>query len=306
MTLDAQPDARLARALVSLEGLSVGDAFGERFFVHPSSVGLLIGERALPAPPWRYTDDTQMALSIVETLARDGEIHQDHLASSFGKRYDISRGYGPAMHQLLPAIRSRKHWSKAAQSLFGGQGSFGNGAAMRAAPIGAYFADDVDAVVENARRAAEVTHSHPEGIAGGIAVAVAAAWAWRLKDTRAIVSAQAFFDHVLPHIPESNVYVRTVQARNLRPGVAVEHAAATLGNGSLISAQDTVAFTLWCAARHLNDYEEALWATVSGLGDRDTTCAIVGGIVACNTGVDGIPVEWRTSREPLPDWLPRR
>lgn len=130
MALDAQPDARLARALVSLEGLSVGDAFGERFFVHPSSVGLLISERALPAPPWRYTDDTQMALSIVETLTWDGEIQQDHLASSFGKRYDISRGYGPAMHQLLPAIRSRKHWPKAARSLFGGQGSFGNGAAM--------------------------------------------------------------------------------------------------------------------------------------------------------------------------------
>lgn len=102
------------------------------------------------------------------------------------------------------------------------------------------------------------------------------------------------------------MHLRTVQARNLRPAITVEHAAATLGNGSLISAQDTVPSTLWCAARHLDNYEEALWATVSGLGDRDTTCAIVGGIVACYTGVDGIPVEWRASREPLPDWLPRR
>ena len=46
---------------------------------------------------------------------------------------------------------------------------------------------------------------------------------------------------------------------------------------------------LWCAARYLDDYEEALWLTVSGLGDRDTTCAIVGGIVACCTGSVAIP-----------------
>jgi ADP-ribosylglycohydrolase len=71
--------------------------------------------------------------------------------------------------------------------------------------------------------------------------------------------------------------------------VPVQTAAALLGNGSLISAQDTVPFALWCAAGHLDDYEEALWTTVSGLGDRDTTCAIAGGIVACYTGVEGIP-----------------
>lgn len=44
---------RLERALLSLDGLSVGDAFGKRFFVHPSGLRLLLGERALPAPPHR-------------------------------------------------------------------------------------------------------------------------------------------------------------------------------------------------------------------------------------------------------------
>jgi ADP-ribosylglycohydrolase len=63
-----------------------------------------------------------------------------------------------------------------------------------------------------------------------------------------------------------------------------------------------VPFVLWCAAQSLDDYEEALWLTVAGLGDRDTTCAMVGGIVSCYTGVDAIPAAWRASREPLPDW----
>jgi hypothetical protein len=53
-----------------------------------------------------------------------------------------------------------------------------------------------------------------------------------------------------------------------------------LGNGTNVTSQDTVPFALWCAARHLHDYEEALWTIVAGLGDRDTTCGIVGIIIA--------------------------
>ena len=77
-----------------------------------------------------------------------------------------------------------------------------------------------------------------------------------------------------------------------------EEVADILGSGHEISAQDTVPFVLWCAAQHLDHFEEALWLTVSGLGDRDTTCAMVGGIVAGAPG--GIPADWLAAREPLP------
>ena len=43
-----------------------------------------------------------------------------------------------------------------------------------------------------------------------------------------------------------------------------------------------------------------MWQTVSALGDRDTTCAIVGGIVSLQVGQAEIPAEWRDAREPLP------
>lgn len=57
-------------------------------------------------------------------------------------------------------------------------------------------------------------------------------------------------------------------------------AAAFLGNGAEVLAPDNVPFALWCPARHLDDYEAAIWSTVAGTpGDRDTTCAIVGSIV---------------------------
>ena len=70
--------------------------------------------------------------------------------------------------------------------------------------------------------------------------------------------------------------------------------------GSGISAPDTVPFCLWIAAWHSHVFEAALWATVSGLGDRDTNCAIVGGILAPRTGRDRIPPVWLDSRESLP------
>jgi ADP-ribosylglycohydrolase len=292
---------RLARACCSLEGLSVGDAFGERFFVHPDVAEGLIASRALPASPWLFSDDTQMALSIVAVLRAWGEIDQERLAHSFALRYQPGRGYGPAMHGLLRRIRAGEDWQAAAKGQFSGQGSWGNGAAMRVAPLGAYFADDLARVVAQARLSAEVTHTHPEGVAGAIAVAVAAAYAWRLREAPPPDKAE-YLDLILPHVPESEVATKIRRARDLPAGTSVRHAIAALGDSMTISAQDTVPFTLWCAAQHLDNYEEAIWFTLSALGDRDTTCAIVGGIVAACTGVEGIPADWRSAREPFPAW----
>src|SRR6185369_12295288 len=231
-----------------------------------------------------------------------GNIDQDALAKSFALRYDSGRGYGPAMHRLLADIKSGEAWSECAQRLFEGQGSFGNGAAMRVGPVGAFFADDVPRVIKEASRSAVITHAHDEAIAGAIAVAVATARATQLRETNGKPNRVEFLDFVFSHLPDSEVRSKIRQARDMSDTASVAFAVSVLGNGVGVSAQDTVPFALWCAARHLNDYEEALWLTVSGLGDRDTTCAIVGGIVASHTGTAGIPPEWLKSRERLPEW----
>src|SRR5207249_3465139 len=66
----------------------------------------LIRKKAVPRAPWGFTDDTMMAISVVSTLEEHAEIDQDHLAKSFARNYDPSRGYGPAMHELLEIGRA--------------------------------------------------------------------------------------------------------------------------------------------------------------------------------------------------------
>jgi ADP-ribosylglycohydrolase len=293
----------LNRAHTALDGLSVADAFGECLFHIPSDyLEEVIATRSTQPGPWAYTDDTQMALSIVAVLRQHGAIRQDQLARSFAERYEAMRGYGPAMQRALPRIRTGEAWRLVSRELFGGQGSFGNGAAMRVAPLGAYFADDLDRVIEQSALSAEVTHAHSEAVAGAIAVGVAAALAWQYRESHPRPSPAEYLDLILPHVPSSEVARRTNQARLLRFETSVWPIVDVLGNGSRVSAQDTVPFVLWCVAQHLDSYEEAVWLVASGLGDVDTTSAMVGGIVVLSTGDAAIPPEWRAAREPLPNW----
>lgn len=292
------------RMLQSLDGLSVGDAFGERFFGHPEAVAQAIKARKVPArAPWNWTDDTAMALSIVDTLKAHGKIDQRDLAKRFGDRYakEPSRGYGGGAHQVLEQLSRDADWEHSAKQLFNGQGSKGNGAAMRVAPLGAFFVDEpLSRVVEEAHAQAAVTHAHPDGQAGAVAIAVAA-WCLSKPELSGHPSPQGalialVWTHVLARTPHGPTRDALEKASRLGFDLSSEEVARRLGSGSKVLSEDTVPFSLWCALRHHDDFEEAMWNTVAGLGDRDTTCAMVGGLVALNSKV---PPKWLEAREPL-------
>lgn len=295
---------RLERARVSLEGLSVGDSFG-RFYEFGDLIGYIsvtpefIKSRTLASDSiWRWSDDTSMALSIFENLRLYGEVVQDELAKDFALRLDGNRGYGSSTWDILTAVQKGASWQEYSRQAFGYQGSFGNGAAMRVAPIGAYYADDLNKVVVEATKSAVITHSHPEGISGAIAVAIAVSIALQQKHLEKRPTRKEFIDLILPFVPEGVVKQGIVVARELNDVTAVQ-AALILGSGEKVSAQDTVPFVLWCAGEYIDNFEEAMWQTVSGLQDTDTTCAMVGAIVASYTGVKGIPVSWLQKREAI-------
>ncbi len=284
-------DGNVSLALKSLKGLSVGDAFGEKFFYHAFS--LLEGGR-LPPPPWNWTDDTMMALSIVDELMMDGEIDMDRLAKRYAERYIVEpwRGYGGGAARLLTKIHGGADWKSESPKLFDG-GSWGNGGAMRAAPIGAFFSGDPVSASREADKSALVTHAHPDGRAGAIASAVA---------TSMIIDAGAspgvgFINEVSALVPESETRSRIETAKEIDPE-DYQRAVETLGTGERVSSQDTVPFCIWIIAHYSGSFEKAMVATASGYGDTDTTCAIVGGAVCL---VSDIPAAWVERKEELPE-----
>ncbi|MEU4096911.1 ADP-ribosylglycohydrolase family protein [Streptomyces sp. NPDC026673] len=293
-------------ALDSLYGLAHGDAFGDRWFFTPHEErDGAIARRTTPADlPWYWTDDTAQALTLCRHLAATGgSVGQDALAADFAETYtaDPYRKYGPSMHDVLRRIGAGEPWAHVVGGQFGGQGSYGNGAAMRVAPLGAWLAADLDAAAAAAAEQAAVSHRHPEAVAGAIAVALAAAFAARSRGGPAPEDLPA---RVAARLPDSEVRSGLRIASRLPEGTSVRHAAEVLGSGYGVSAQDTVPFSLWCAARHLDDLEGGLWNTVAGRGDMDTTCAIAGGVIAARTGVAALPAFWHAALEPLPDWVP--
>lgn len=302
--------ARLDLCYDSLAGLSVGDALGAQFFMVGRSLHDLVAGTPPPAP-WEWTDDTEMACGLVAELRDHTTVDQDRLAASFAERCEPYRGYGAGAVVILHAIRQGMPWREAARAAFGGEGSCGNGAAMRVAPLGAYHADDPRRAALLAMASAEVTHAHPEGVAGAVVVAVAAAEAAAARVSGRRPEPATFLDLLTPYLVPGQVQRGVQRARRLL-GRSVEEAAYELGNGSQVTAQDTVPFAVWLAATHLDDYPAAVTACVAAGGDVDTTAAIAGGIVAAYTsvgsrpGVTGVPPAWIEAREPLPAWALRR
>lgn len=284
----------------SLDGLSVGDALGAQFFVPGADFAALLAGR-LPDPPWQWTDDTEMACSIVNELREHGSVDPDRLAVRFAENFEPYRGYGGGAVVLLRQIREGVPWREAAAGAFGGQGSMGNGAAMRVAPLGAFHAGDSATAALQAMRSAEVTHAHPEAILGAVAVAVAAAEVGHARLTGHRPDPDELFNVVRDHLVDSRVRDGIVRAGGLL-AASVAEAAYELGNGSQVLAFDTVPFALWVAATRIGDYPAAIHACIEAGGDVDTTAAIVGGIVGAyaGTGPDGIPGRWLEHREPLP------
>ena len=288
---------RIVRAKISLEGLSVGDAIGEALsyqYYRCREIGDFTGVRAGSI---RYTDDTAMSIALVETLQRLGESDEDVLAWAYGSHFrkDPERGYGKGARRLLEEIATGGDWRALSKASFAG-GSFGNGAAMRIAPLGAYFADRIELVPRAAESSSIITHAHAEGIAGAIAVALTAAVASRESGSSEENAIDRIWEAVLAYTPESRVKKGIETARALKGCDPIE-VAKEVGNGAEVSAQDTVPFCIWSACENLSNYREAILQTVGVGGDCDTNAAFVGGIVAGYAGIDSIPEDWLRARE---------
>ncbi len=118
-----------------LLGLAVGDALGAPFEGRRSVSGSEVYAAARRRRILRYPDDTHMALGVAESLAACGGFDGRHMAETFVRNFEREpwRGYGPGPPRIFRRIKLGAPWDRAAEDIYPG-GSFGNGAAMRAAP----------------------------------------------------------------------------------------------------------------------------------------------------------------------------
>ena len=129
MSFTLFPDTRWRSPGTAWPACRVGDALGSQFFVpgrRPADLAEAAAARALGVDR-RHRD----GLLGGGRAGRHGRIDRDRLALAFAERCEPHRGYGPGAVMILRLIRTGTPWPVAAASAFDGQGSCGNGAAMR-------------------------------------------------------------------------------------------------------------------------------------------------------------------------------
>ncbi len=290
----AQPANLPARFQGCLLGLAIGDALGGHF--ESQSPGWLQQRfRSVdglfsnpPKAPWYYTDDTQMALGIAQTLLDDEELCEDALLRRFVENYEHWRGYGRGVRMILETFQDGEDHRFWVEEQFPG-GSFGNGAAMRVAPIGLAFHQDLQQVARQAEISARPTHVHPLGIEGAQLLAVAVAWAVQSES----FDRNSLFDTLLDFAQAAEFREQLTQAREIQ----TPHQLAELGNG--IAAQDSVVTAIACFTLTPDSYRDVIGHAILGGGDTDTIAAMAGAVCGAYLGRAGIPEELVDSLEDI-------
>lgn len=281
--------------LGAMVGSALGDAIGELAFRCPERARLL--ELVDRQKELCYTDDTAMAIGLAESILEKGNIDQQHLGDTFNRNYQREpwRGYGAGPPIIFSIVRSSGiSYIEAAQSLFGGSGSLGNGAAMRLVPLGLFFHDS-EALYDKACASAEVTHAHPVGKDGAAVQALAIAQAVKLQPQDAFPM-QMFIEGLVgrartPEIRGKLALVKELIAEDPSPDIAAERL------GRSIAVDQSMPFAIYSFLRYPKSFEDCLFCAILNEGDRDTLGAMACAISGAYLGMDAIPRSWREKLE---------
>lgn len=268
-----------------LLGTAVGDALGVPFETKLANYEPLIawdgktflGSEHHKLKPGQYSDDTQMSLMVAESLLKNHGFNPDDLAERYvdWMTSGQARGYGKTTLLAVQNLLNGKHWSES-----GIPGSYGNGTAMRAAPFGVYFRNDLQSLIAIAKMDSAITHASEEAEAGAIAIALASAYAVN-GDTGDLL------DELWKVLPDSKVKSTVYSLDSLidSPYITPEQALRVIGTKG--DVRQTVPAALYCFLK-FDNYHDAVLASIKAGGDTDTTAAIVGALFGAKLGVQGI------------------
>ncbi len=269
-------------------GTFVGDAFGavvEGW--HPKLIKEKYGLMKKPMNG-RYTDDTQMMIGIMEAIYLDPELTQQNIADRFLENFDSLRGYGGRIIGVMNKIERGISADKV------GTDSWGNGAAMRVAPIGYYFYDNQSELINHSVKSAEITHKHPLGVSGAVAQATAVALAAGAAIKGEEIDITGYVDEIVETVSGiSQEFSSMLSPLKGFVSTDIEGAIDILISNFTRDVSAVGAVPAAISAFLLsNNFADAVIIAVNAGGDADTTGAMAGAIAGAYYGVDGIPKDW--------------
>lgn len=266
-----------------LLGLAVGDALGGKFEAQSAEAiqNRFASPEQLIAYPeeeiW-YTDDTQMTIGVAEALIERGEIVEEVICRAFASNYVPSRGYGRGARAVLEAMENGGDHRSIAERHFPG-GSYGNGAAMRVAPVGLLFRTDPIRLGNQAMLSAMPTHVHPLGIEGAQLLALAIG----LCSCMETFDREQYFAELTKACQSEAYRSKIVEAAQ----VSAPQDLASLGNS--IDALNSVPTAIASFALTPESYEHTISNVIVLGGDTDTLAAMAGAISGAYVGTERLP-----------------
>ena len=242
-----------------------------------------------------YTDDTHMTIGVAESLVGSKGFDGEHMAQTFLRNYESEpwRGYGPGPPMIFRMIKSGEPWDSAADKLYQG-GSFGNGSAMRVAPVGLLYPNSPEKLREIAYESSSITHSHELGKEGAAIQAYAVALALNASPEEEID--RRVFILKLQQFVRSWIYKEKIASiEELLSEQDRTKVVAVLGNG--IEAPRSVPTAIYSFLRQPKSYKDSVIYAISLGGDTDTIASMTGAISGAYLGIGAIPQEWSAKLE---------
>ncbi len=275
--------------LGSILGSVIGDSWGARYegWHHES-----IRVEDFLSSGGRYTDDSEMMKGVLESLIiNKGEFNGPDMAETFVRNFDYTRGYGPGTITVLMKIKEGQSWDKPATESFYGEGSLGNGAAMRICPVGLLYHDNLEKLIQTTDQVAIITHSHPLGRQGAILQAYAVALA---VDSNPRKFEPHDFIEKLRTLPQKLSPVYQKRLEKVETYVNSPPSTDILVNelGANVTAPESVPIAIYNFLINPTNFYEVVHSSISCGGDTDTIACMSGAIVGAFLGIGGIPKQW--------------
>jgi poly(ADP-ribose) glycohydrolase ARH3 len=254
-----------------------------------SLIGAAIGD-SLGAGDRRYTDDTAMMIGVAESLVEDKGFNAEHMASIFARNYEAEpwRGYGPGPPRIFRMMKSGSRWQEAAERIYPG-GSYGNGSAMRVAPIGLLYCDNRCRLRKMAYESSQITHTHPLGTEGAALQAYAVSLAARTEPDK--LDRNEFLNEL-----HDFVGVELYREKLRRIGALLSKTAdvweVVRQLGNTVEAFNSVPIAIYSFLANTG-FQNTLNYALSLGGDRDTISAMTGAIAGACYGLEDIPDAWK-------------